>query len=390
MIKNKLDLIYCCRDCGNLICKRTALHGLGRCKVCSNLGEFNPVYGISKFGKGNSYYKQGLPRCLDCNKELTNYKSKRCAICFSKNRKDKPRGGKPRFGKKAPCYKDGRSIKDNFCIDCNKKLVSYKSERCYECWTKQNVGENNGNYVHGEGYAPYPIYFNNALKNIIKERDNFYYNVVSNSLNQIIIDVGDGLDNIIYDYPLTTDIVVPNNWGDVVFTQGNVTETLTPFTNNGINYVRADIIPDAGNVIIENSSALFIITSSTGANGSVTPLGVSSINSGSSQTYTITPNSGYNIESITVDGNPVSVTTPSGQSYTFSNVTTDHTISALFSSIVTNYTFSGKVTYNNSANSPLANVTLKLTSSNSTFEASTNSTGDFQFNNLIPGTYQIT
>ncbi|MCH8325752.1 MAG: carboxypeptidase regulatory-like domain-containing protein [Bacteroidetes bacterium] len=62
----------------------------------------------------------------------------------------------------------------------------------------------------------------------------------------------------------------------------------------------------------------------------------------------------------------------------------------MFSSIVTNYTFSGKVTYNNSANSPLANVTLKLTSSNSTVEASTNSTGDFQFNNLIPGTYQIT
>ena len=302
----------------------------------------------------------------------------------------------------------------------------------------------------------------------IKERDNFSFNVVSNSSNQIIIDVGDGLDDNIYNYPLTTDIIVPNNWGNVVFTQGNATETLTPFTNNGVNYVRANIIPSAGNVIVENSESLFTITSSAGVNGSITPLGVTSINSGGSQPYTITPNTGYKIDSITVDGNPETVTsesgqtytftnvtanhtisatfsiiqytitssagangsittlcvtlinsgesqpytitpntgykidsitvdgnpetvtTPSGQSYTFLNVTAHHSISASFSVIVTSYTFSGKVTYNNSANSPLANVTLKLTSSSSTIEASTNSSGEFQFNNLLPGSYQIT
>lgn len=224
----------------------------------------------------------------------------------------------------------------------------------------------------------------------IKERDNFSFNVVSNSSNQIIIDVGDGLDDNIYNYPLTTDIIVPNNWGNVVFTQGNATETLTPFTNNGVNYIRANIIPSAGNVIVENSASLFTITSSAGVNGSITPLGVTSINSGGSQAYTITPNTGYKIDSITVDGNPETVTTPSGQNYTFSNVTANHSISASFSAVVTYYTFSGKVMYNNSSNSPLANVTLKLTSSSSTIEASTNSSGEFQFNNLLPGSYQIT
>ncbi|HED07782.1 MAG TPA: hypothetical protein ENI57_06690, partial [Ignavibacteria bacterium] len=167
----------------------------------------------------------------------------------------------------------------------------------------------------------------------IKERDNFTFNVVSSTANQIIISVNDGLDNTIYNYPLTTDIEVPNNWNNVTFTQDNVTKSLTTFTNNGVNYVRANVIPSGGNVTIQNSATLFTITSSAGSNGSITPLGVTSVNSGGSQAYTITPSSGYKIESITVDGNPETVTTNSGQTYTFTNVVVNHTISATFSVI---------------------------------------------------------
>jgi hypothetical protein len=70
----------------------------------------------------------------------------------------------------------------------------------------------------------------------------------------------------------------------------------------------------------------YTITASSGSGGSVTPTGTTTVNSGSSKTYTITPNSGYYTASVTVDGSSQPVTS----SYTFSNVTANHTISATF------------------------------------------------------------
>ena len=69
------------------------------------------------------------------------------------------------------------------------------------------------------------------------------------------------------------------------------------------------------------------ITSSAGTNGSISPSGSVSVNHGASQTYTITPSSGYKVASLTVDGSAVAAAT----SYTFSNVTAAHTIAATFS-----------------------------------------------------------
>lgn len=160
-------------DCGSQICLRTALYGNGRCKICANLGKLNPRYNIQLFGENNAYWKGGKPKCLDCNKQLIDYRAKRCEICCSKNRKNKPRGGRSRFGEQAPYYKDGRSLKDKFCIDCNIKLSSYRCKRCYCCWAKSNTDKNNANYCHGQGYKSYPIVFNNRLKNDIRKRDRF-------------------------------------------------------------------------------------------------------------------------------------------------------------------------------------------------------------------------
>ena len=50
------------------------------------------------------------------------------------------------------------------------------------------------------------------------------------------------------------------------------------------------------------------------------------MSSGGSQTYTITPNSGYVVNTVTVDGTREGAIT----SYTFSSVSADHTISATF------------------------------------------------------------
>jgi hypothetical protein len=77
--------------------------------------------------------------------------------------------------------------------------------------------------------------------------------------------------------------------------------------------------------------ASYTITASAGINGSISPTGTTSLTSGSSKTYTVTPSTGYYVVSVVVDGATVASNVPSGgYSYTFSNVTGNHTISATF------------------------------------------------------------
>ena len=68
------------------------------------------------------------------------------------------------------------------------------------------------------------------------------------------------------------------------------------------------------------------ITAAADVTGSITPSGTVTVNKGASQTFTITPNQGYQVRSVIVDGaNKGAVT-----SYTFTNVTANHTINAYF------------------------------------------------------------
>ena len=69
-----------------------------------------------------------------------------------------------------------------------------------------------------------------------------------------------------------------------------------------------------------------IITASAGAGGSISPSGPMTVPAGGSQTFAIAPDGGHIIASVTVDG----VNRGAISTYTFSNVTGDHTISAAF------------------------------------------------------------
>jgi len=71
----------------------------------------------------------------------------------------------------------------------------------------------------------------------------------------------------------------------------------------------------------------FTITSSSGLNGSISPLGAIAVASGSNKAFTITPDNGYEISSLLVDSVSVAPTT----TYTFNNVNSNHAISASFS-----------------------------------------------------------
>ena len=70
----------------------------------------------------------------------------------------------------------------------------------------------------------------------------------------------------------------------------------------------------------------YTITATAGANGSITPSGAVKVAKGDNQTFTISPSSGYVIDTLKVDGSEVTATT----SYTFSDVKANHTIEVTF------------------------------------------------------------
>jgi hypothetical protein len=68
------------------------------------------------------------------------------------------------------------------------------------------------------------------------------------------------------------------------------------------------------------------ITATAGANGSISPSGSLLVNDGANRSFSITPNTNYHVADVLVDG----VSKGSLASYTFSNVTKNHTIEANF------------------------------------------------------------
>ena len=70
----------------------------------------------------------------------------------------------------------------------------------------------------------------------------------------------------------------------------------------------------------------YTIKATASTNGSISPSGWTSVRHGWDQTFTITPDKGYAVAKVLVDGKSVG----SVKSYTFKNVTTDHTIEVVF------------------------------------------------------------
>lgn len=70
----------------------------------------------------------------------------------------------------------------------------------------------------------------------------------------------------------------------------------------------------------------FTITATAGEGGKIAPTGATKVYKGTSKAFTITPNAGYHVDSLTVDGTTVNVVTE----FTFSDVTANHTIAVTF------------------------------------------------------------
>ena len=126
------------------------------------------------------------------------------------------------------------------------------------------------------------------------------------------------------------------------------TFTITPNAGYYISDVKADDISVGAvssytfsNVTADHTIAAvfslysYTISASAGAGGSISPSGITTLDWGGSQSYTITPDTGYHITDVKVDN----VSMGAIASYTFTNVTSAHTISATFALIT--YTISG-------------------------------------------------
>ena len=79
----------------------------------------------------------------------------------------------------------------------------------------------------------------------------------------------------------------------------------------------------------------YTLTATAGEGGSITPAGEVSVKEGASQTFTITASEGYAIADVLVDGQSVGAV----DSYTFENVTANHTIAALFTKTASDVQF---------------------------------------------------
>lgn len=99
--------------------------------------------------------------------------------------------------------------------------------------------------------------------------------------------------------------------------------SLGPLTS----YTFSDV--SANHYLYASFSHIYQITASSGLHGTISPSGAISIVEGASQSFTMAPDFGYRISDVLVDG----VSVGAVSSYTFANVSIDHTISATFSLI---------------------------------------------------------
>ena len=102
----------------------------------------------------------------------------------------------------------------------------------------------------------------------------------------------------------------------------------TPASADAVNYapVYGTIVvyPVSTGIVIY--SPCYTIKASAGANGTISPAGWCSVVENGSQTFTFTPDKGYTVAKVLVDGKSVGAV----KSYTFKDVTKDHTIEVIF------------------------------------------------------------
>ncbi len=120
--------------------------------------------------------------------------------------------------------------------------------------------------------------------------------------------------------------MVLDKWID----QSPTTYTVGPMALSGNHTLKMEYYENGGGAVAKLSwqatAAQFAITTTVGAGGTISPSGVINVNSGADQAFSIAAIAGYKVADVKADGASQG---PVG-SYTFRNVTANHTIEASF------------------------------------------------------------
>jgi hypothetical protein len=100
-----------------------------------------------------------------------------------------------------------------------------------------------------------------------------------------------------------------------------------------------------------NEQTTYTINASAGGNGSISPSGLTTVSANATQRFTFTPNMGYKVDSVIIDGNKVD----SIIGYTFNNITSNRSIRVTFTPII--YTIFAQTDPNGTIN-PSGNINI--------------------------------
>lgn len=149
-----------------------------QCASCKSIRSESKSKNNGNYKEGN-YTKDKIHYCIDnCNKKVSK-KGNRCKSCARKEEYKDPKN-RIRFikkGKNNPSYKDGRTLKEYYCIKCNIKITKisglYGKGFCIKCKSK---GKNNSNWKGGISSLSLLLRTSHKYNNwrkIIFERDNY-------------------------------------------------------------------------------------------------------------------------------------------------------------------------------------------------------------------------
>ncbi|OCT15206.1 hypothetical protein A8709_13975 [Paenibacillus pectinilyticus] len=122
-----------------------------------------------------------------------------------------------------------------------------------------------------------------------------------------------------------TFTITPNN-GYMIDTF-KVDGTDSTVTNNTYTFTNVTSDHTINVTFKQVQQTIHTITATAGSNGSISPSSSVTVIEGADQTFTITVDSGYIVDTFTVDGTDATLT---NNTYTFSNVTSNHTIQVTF------------------------------------------------------------
>ena len=179
--------------------------------------------------------------------------------------------------------------------------------------------------------------------------DNYVSDVVATSITTPIIFASAGTDGSInpngavsVTYGSDQSFTITPNTGFYIADVSVDGSSVGPVNTYTFNNVQVDNTINASFAI-----ATFNITASAGAGGSISPNGSVNVNYGCTPSFTVTPDTGYHILDVTVDGNSVLSDLVSNV-YTFPAVSADHAITATFAintyNIAVTQTGNGQIT----------------------------------------------